>query len=243
MIGDEAAARYLALIRAGDRGAREELIGLCLPLVDRVSRQLRRKHLGMDRRELWQEGAIGLMEAIDAWDPASGRPFSQYVERRIWRAEMLAIRDEYAGGIVLPVKARKHLMGVAREYKRLKGDLGREPTAEEVAASPGLAKELRQGSRRSAKFQVESALTVIRGMVELDATGRGWAPAPNAQSDRSMDEVERADARACLERSLMLLSPGQRRAVIEFANGSGRPRRVRRDTWRTLRGAAWLQGL
>src|ERR687890_181416 len=118
--------------KAGDERARQRLIEKNLRLVVSVAKKYR--GMGLPFEDLIQEGNIGLIKAVERFDPERGHRFSTYATWWIRQAIGRAISDK--GRVVrLPVHAGEKARKVWRVRNELSAALGREPTAEEVAKS------------------------------------------------------------------------------------------------------------
>jgi RNA polymerase primary sigma factor len=125
----------LAVLR-GDAAAREQMIKANLRLVVHIARQY--EHCGLPLLDLINEGNIGLMKAVERFDPAKGAKFSTYAS--LWIKQ--AIRRGLAGQartIRLPVHATDRLYRLRRKSVELRDELGREPTPGELAHELGLS--------------------------------------------------------------------------------------------------------
>ncbi len=120
--------------RAGDGRARRELIERNLKLVVSVAKRYR--GMGLPFEDLIQEGNIGLMKAVDKFDPDKGHRFSTYATWWIRQAVGRAVSDK-GRTIRLPVHQGERIRQVGRTIGRLSVELGREPTVEEVAERLG----------------------------------------------------------------------------------------------------------
>jgi RNA polymerase primary sigma factor len=121
--------------RLGDRAARDRLIELELPLVHRVAARYR--GVGLPYDDLTQEGALGLLDAIEHYDPTRGLDFEAYARFRIHRAIRNAL-TERARLLRLPKHVVERRRVLTRETARLVATTGKEPSPEELAARTGL---------------------------------------------------------------------------------------------------------
>ena len=116
--------------RAGDAKARTRLVEKNLRLVVSVAKKYR--GYGVPFEDLIQEGNLGLMKAVDKFDPDRGWRFSTYATWWVRQAIGKAVADK-GRTIRLPVHMGEKMRKMARTYNRLSAELGREPTDEEVA--------------------------------------------------------------------------------------------------------------
>lgn len=146
----------------------EALLEQYSSLVDRLARRLVVRtglHSAFD--DLWSVGALGLLEAGRRFDASKGVSFASFAEHRV-RGAML---DELRRLDHLPRRLRDRTDHVVKTRKKLAGDLGREPTVEEVAADMGV--ELEEASDMSALLEpplpLESILPTLAGVDATDA--------------------------------------------------------------------------
>ena len=132
---DAAPPELVRAAHGGDRSARDRLLELDLPLVRRIAARYRGVGLPFD--DLTQEGALGLLDAIESYDERRGVDFEAYARFRIHRAIRNAL-TERARLLRLPKHVVERRRILAREAARLVAANGREPTVEELADLTGL---------------------------------------------------------------------------------------------------------
>lgn len=125
--------RKLARYRAGDLSARDELVAENLRLVWSVVGRFEGR--GVETEDLFQIGCMGLLRAIERFDPSFGVRFSTYAVPLILGEIRRHLRDHGA------VKLSRSLRERALQVRRLREDWlkehGREPTVEEMATRLG----------------------------------------------------------------------------------------------------------
>jgi RNA polymerase sigma-B factor len=132
--GEDEVARLLRAYRErGDSAARERIVELHLPLVESIARRHDRSGKNVD--DLVQAGSIGLIHAIDRFDPERGAEFAAYAVPTITGEIKRHLRD----ATVVRVPRRMQELGArARSSQQeLAAQLGRDPTTAELADAVG----------------------------------------------------------------------------------------------------------
>jgi len=123
-----------AKIKKGDKKAREHMIKANLRLVVKIARDY--EGIGLPLLDLISEGNIGLMKAVERFDPKKGGKLSTYGSWWIKQSIKRALANQ-SKTIRLPVHLVDKISRMRRMSMRLQEDLGREPTDEELAAELG----------------------------------------------------------------------------------------------------------
>ncbi|HKP91670.1 MAG TPA: sigma-70 family RNA polymerase sigma factor [Thermoleophilaceae bacterium] len=130
--------RRLVLAAAGgDALAREELVEQFLPLIGSVARRYR-SSVGVERAELMQEGVVGLLRALERFEPAMGTPFWAYASWWV-RQAMQQLVAEVRRPVVLSDRALRQLARVKDARRVHVQSEGMEPSNVQLAERTGLA--------------------------------------------------------------------------------------------------------
>jgi RNA polymerase primary sigma factor len=124
-----------AKIKRGDKRAREQMIKANLRLVVKIARDY--EGLGLPLLDLISEGNIGLMKAVERFDPAKGGKLSTYGAWWIKQSIKRALANQ-SKTIRLPVHLVDRISRMRRIAMKLHEVLGREPTDEELGEELGM---------------------------------------------------------------------------------------------------------
>src|SRR5215218_4635925 len=147
--------RLVEAARAGDRRAREQLVEAFLPLIASVAR-VYRGSTTITRLELMQEGVVGLLRALERYDPVLGVPFWGYATWWV-RQAMQQLVAELTRPMVLSDRALRHLGRLKQAHHEVVAQTGREPSRQQLAARTALTVE-----------QVDDLLATERAPRSLD---------------------------------------------------------------------------
>src|SRR5436853_6182336 len=141
-----------AKIKKGDREARALMIRSNLRLVVKIAHDY--ANLGLPLLDLISEGNIGLMKAVERFDPAKGGKLSTYGSWWIKQSIKRALANQ-SKTIRLPVHLVDKISKMRRTAMRLQEEFGREPTDEELAEELGIS-AARVGQMRTAAIRPAS---------------------------------------------------------------------------------------
>lgn len=151
-------------IAEGDVRARDRMVRANLRLVVNIARGYVGK--GLSLQDLIEEGNLGLLRAVEGFDPGMGTRFSTYASYWIKQSIKRALINS-AKTIRIPAYMVELLSKWRRATARLTEELGRTPTPEEIARVLGLAKK---------KLPIiKKAIRIYNSMPQSDQADAGWS--------------------------------------------------------------------
>jgi RNA polymerase primary sigma factor len=192
---------------------REEMVRAHLRLVVAIAKKYRGLS-SLDFSDLIQEGNLGLMRAVEKFNYRHGVKFSTYAVWWIRQSITRAMADQ-GRMIRVPVHMTQTARQVQRERIKLRRRHGRDPAADEIAASSGIG-----------KTQVEQALSLVSEPTSLDvpigedgdATLADFLEAPDAVNPHAAAEA--ALLHDCVAEALAQLTPREER-ILRMRFGIG----------------------
>jgi RNA polymerase primary sigma factor len=178
-----------------------------------VSIAKRYKNMGMELSDLVQEGNIGLMQAVERFDPRRNLKFSTYATWWIRQAITRALSQK-SRTIKVPINKLELVRIATRAKVKLEEQLGRSPSTKEVSKAVG-----------APTYQVEAALQSIPHLESLDALAvEDGSPRWELQSDERSESpwqlVVDRDMREKVRATLELLPPRQQ-LIVRMRFGIG----------------------
>jgi RNA polymerase primary sigma factor len=169
-----------ARIEQGDVEARDRMVRANLRLVVNISRGYTGK--GLSLQDLIEEGNLGLLRAVEGFDPTVGTRFSTYASYWIKQSIKRALINS-AKTIRIPAYMVELLSKWRRATARLSEELGRTPTNEEVARVLGLPKKKLPIIRK--------AIRISNSTPQSDQSESGWSLGEMVMDERlkSPDEM------------------------------------------------------
>ncbi len=199
-------------IGEGDLRARDRMVRANLRLVVNIARGYTGK--GLNLQDLIEEGNLGLLRAVEGFDPAMGTRFSTYASYWIKQSIKRALINS-AKTIRIPAYMVELLSKWRRASARLQDELGRTPTHEEVARILGLPKK---------KLPIiKKAIRIYNSTPQTDQAEAGWSLGEMIEDERLKspeDELLEHDALKHVMRMLETMDERER-TVLRMRFGLG----------------------
>jgi RNA polymerase primary sigma factor len=198
-------------IQAGDSAARDRMTRANLRLVVNIARSYTGKGLGLP--DLIEEGNLGLLRAVEGFDPSMNTRFSTYASYWIKQSIKRALVNT-AKTIRVPVHMVELLAKWHRATVQLQEELGRPPTPEEIARKVGLPK------KKVASIQKAIRVSATAPQSEQDEEG-GWSIdelLTDARSKAPDTEMCESDDRMQVQELLRKMDPREA-AVLRMRFG------------------------
>ena len=215
LLPPEEELRLARRVRRGDAEARERMIKANLRLVVRIAKDYAR--IGLPLLDLISEGNIGLMKAVDRYDPEVGTKFSTYAAWWIKQGIRRALANQ-GNTVRLPTHLVDKLFRMRRAHEALLRELGRTPTAAELGERLGIGEE--QARHWQELAQGASSLDVPLGGESSATLGDVLADDGAKLPDEVLGDRQ---LRAEMMRHLSELGERERRVLVKRFGLDGKP--------------------
>lgn len=208
------------LISAGETAARDRMVRANLRLVVNIARAYTNK--GLPLQDLIEEGNLGLLRAVEGFDPDMNTRFSTYASYWIKQSIKRALINS-AKTIRIPAYMVELLTKWRRATAKLDDELGRAPTQEEVAKELGLPKK---------KLSiVKAAIQLYTQTPQTDDEEAGWLMSDMVADDRAKgpeDELLDTDNLKVVYRMLDSMDPREATILrMRFGLDDAEPRTLK----------------
>jgi RNA polymerase primary sigma factor len=191
-------------INDGEKEARDQMVRANLRLVVNIARSYTGK--GLPLQDLIEEGNLGLLRAVEGFDPTMNTRFSTYASYWIKQSIKRALINS-AKTIRIPAYMVELLTKWRRATTKLLDELKRTPTAEEIAAELGIAKK---------KLRiVKKAIQLYNATPQSEQAESGWSLGEMVADERNKDpEMEMVENDNLTHVRQMLATMDSREATI-----------------------------
>jgi len=205
LISPEEEIELAALIRQGDEKARTRLVNANLRLVVKIARDY--SNYGVPLVDLISEGNIGLMRAVEKFDPSRGGKLSTYASWWIKQSIKRALANQ-GKTVRLPI----HLVDKIARLRRITGmlseEFGREPTNEELSEVLGIPRKklamLKQAANRPQSLDAPLGDDSQSSLGEMLGDDSAQNP---------LEVLEQKGMRGALEEVLAILNPRENEII------------------------------
>ncbi|MEN8679307.1 MAG: RNA polymerase sigma factor RpoD/SigA [Akkermansiaceae bacterium] len=191
LLTPEQEVELAARIKTGDEKAREIMIKANLRLVVKLARDY--SNYGVPLADLISEGNIGLMKAVEKFDPAKGGKLSTYAGWWIKQAIKRALANQ-GKTIRLPIHLVDKLARVRRITAMLTEELGEEPTNEMLSEVLGIPERklamLKQASQRPASLDAPVSDDSVSTYAEVIGDENAVSPLDELANKNYLDELD-----------------------------------------------------
>jgi RNA polymerase primary sigma factor len=207
-------------IGGGDTQARDRMVRANLRLVVNIARGYTGK--GLSLQDLIEEGNLGLLRAVEGFDPAIGTRFSTYASYWIKQSIKRALINT-AKTIRIPAYMVELLSKWRRASSRLAEELGRTPTPEEVARVLGLP--------RKKLPIIKKAIRIYNLTPQTDQAEAGWSLGEMVMDERARspdEEMVESDNLTHVMRMLEVMDPREATVLrLRFGLDDNEPRTLK----------------
>jgi RNA polymerase sigma-B factor len=192
-------APLLRRARGGDERARDLVLRELMPMAERVARRFSGpQHPAED---LAQVAGIGVLKALDRYDPSRDAQFATYAHSLMTGEVRRHVRDSRM--VRIPRSIYEQVPTFQRTLSRLRLQLGRDPSRQELADALGVTKE-------DVVEIIDAALTAQHISLDAAAEENGGEPVELGRHD---DDFARAEAGVDLAPMLSVLTPRERMII------------------------------
>jgi RNA polymerase primary sigma factor len=207
-------------IGGGDTQARDRMVRANLRLVVNIARGYTGK--GLSLQDLIEEGNLGLLRAVEGFDPAIGTRFSTYASYWIKQSIKRALINT-AKTIRIPAYMVELLSKWRRASSRLAEELGRTPTPEEIARVLGLP--------RKKLPIIKKAIRIYNLTPQTDQADAGWSLGEMVMDERARtpdDELVESDNLTHVMQQLEIMDPREATVLrMRFGLADNEPRTLK----------------